>query len=360
MTIGRILRDGSHRGVESLVGSAAKSIGVERSFSDDTLSYFVERLAPAGLRDALVQLLRRAKRNKAFARTRLIGLALDGSAAGSCGKQGCELCVPIKDSRGTLHGYHHRFSMISVVGTELSLPFDVEPYGPGDSEYAASQRLLKRALGALGPRFADYVVADGQYATAPFLHTASKLGLRVVARLKENLPTLLEQAKRRFEGQLPSKVFRHNGDRIEIWDADDFDPWETLEWQTVRVIRYRQHKPQGKLVEAYWLTNFARAEASSNELFMCAKNRWAIENQGFNDGKNRFGMDHIHHHETNSIVVGWLTSLLAIVIERLYRCRYLRRGSRPILSAIELLRTLRLALGAPLLAPLALSPPDSS
>jgi len=38
--------------------------------------------------------------------------------------------------------------MISVVGTGLSLPFDGEPYGPGDSEYAAGQRLLRRVVGA--------------------------------------------------------------------------------------------------------------------------------------------------------------------------------------------------------------------
>src|SRR2546422_3545201 len=53
-------------------------------------------------------------------------------------------------------------------------PFDVEPYGPGDSEYAAGQRLLRRAMELLGVRFAAYVVVDGEFATAPFLHTDRK------------------------------------------------------------------------------------------------------------------------------------------------------------------------------------------
>lgn len=346
LVVGVVLRDGSHRGVESLIGSASSGLGVKQSFCDDTLAYFVERLSLSRLREALASLVRRAKRNKVFASTRLIGFAIDGSEGGKSSESQCELCVPIRDSKKTIHGHRHQFSMISVVGAEPSLPFDVEPYGPGDSEYSASQRLLKRAIANLGSRFADYVAADGEYATAPFLHAASKLGLRVVARLKENVPTLLEQAKKRFENQRPTRVFRHNRDRVEIWDADDFDPWETLQWTTVRVFRYRQHKPDGTVFEAYWLTNFTRAEASSEELFKCAKNRWEIENQGFNDGKNRYGMEHIRHHEKNSVLVGWLISALAIVIERLYRCRHLRRGSRPIVSAIELLRTLRLALGA--------------
>jgi hypothetical protein len=59
-----------------------------------------------------------------------------------------------------------------VVGAGLSLPFDVEPYGPKDSEYAAGQRLLRSAVSALGPRFADYLVVDAEYATSPFLHAA--------------------------------------------------------------------------------------------------------------------------------------------------------------------------------------------
>ena len=84
--------------------------------------------------------------------------------------------------------------MVSVVGTGLSLPCDGEPYGPGDSEYAAGQRLLRRVIGSVGKRLAQYVVVDGEFATAPFLHTAGELGLRVVARLKDNLPELLAAA----------------------------------------------------------------------------------------------------------------------------------------------------------------------
>ena len=38
-------------------------------------------------------------------------------------------------------GYNHQMVMISVVGTGITLPFDVEPYKPGDSEYGAGKRL---------------------------------------------------------------------------------------------------------------------------------------------------------------------------------------------------------------------------
>jgi hypothetical protein len=152
--------------------------------------------------------------------------------------------------------------LASVVGGDLILPVDVEPYGPGDSEYRAGQRLLARVRQNLGARFIHYVVVDGEFATAPFLHAAGKAGWPVVARLKENLPELLRAAEKRFRSRPPTLEFRDGTDRVEIWDADDFDPWESLQWETVRVLRYRQHKPDGDVVEAYWLTNLSSRRIS--------------------------------------------------------------------------------------------------
>jgi len=48
-----------------------------------------------------------------------------------------------------------------------------------------------------------------------------------------------------------------------------------------------------------------------------------VENQGFNDAKNRYGFEHITHHDANSMLVCWLLLLLALTIERLCRLRYL-------------------------------------
>jgi hypothetical protein len=238
--------------------------------------------------------------------------------------------------------------MLSVVGTGLSLPMDVEPYGPEDSEYAAGQRLLQRVIPDLGVRFADYLVVDSGFATAPFLHTADDLGLPVVARLKGNLPELYHAAQQHFSKQPAQLSFSSGKDRIEVWDADDFDPWESLCWPTVRVLYYRQHKPDGKVIEAYWLTNFSPQQVSTRSLFRMAKSRWEIENQGFNEAKNQHGLEHIPHHHENSLLLEWLLNALALTIERLYRVRYLHRGSHRRLSAVELCRLLWLNLARPL------------
>ena len=85
----------------------------------------------------------------------------------------------------------------------------------------------------------------------------------------------------------------------------------------------------------------------SRTIFRMAKSRWEIENQGFNDAKNRYGFEHICHHERHSLLLVWLLTCLALTIERLYRIRYLHRGPHPILQAITLWQLLWLSLSRP-------------
>jgi len=347
LLLGHLLRQFSFHSLEALVRSCARrALGLATSFSEDALAHFTERLDADATRRAAVGVLRRAKRNKAFQGSAFIGLALDGTSSGRSSRPHCAWCRASRNKQNQILGYHHRLAMISVVGTGLSLPFDVETYGPGASEYAAGQRLLRRAVANLGPRFADYVVVDGEFATAPFLHTTEELHLKVVARLKDNLPELRAAAQKRFDSQPPTLCFQEGQDQVQLWDAADFDPWGSLRWTSVRVLRYRQIKPNGEVIEAYWLTNFSAGRVGSRTLYRMAKSRWEIENQGFNEAKNQHGMEHICHHQTNSLLVQWLMLALALIIERLYRLRYLHRGTHRVRTAIELVRQLWLSLSA--------------
>jgi hypothetical protein len=345
---GQWLRQTSFLAIEQLVSDTGpRKLGLQAGFGDDALGYFTERLDPARTRQALVDVLHRAKRNKAFENSRYIGLAVDGTTVGRCRQSGCDWCRPYRNAEKQIVGYRHHLAMISVVGTGLSLPFDAEPYGPKDSEYAAGQRLLRRAVSATGPRFADYLVVDAEYATSTFLHTATDVGLPVIARLKDNLPELAAAVKRCFDGCEPQQVLQDGKDRVEFWDEEHFLPWETLHWERVRVLRYRQHQADGSVIEAEWLTNLSQRKVPSWSLYRMARSRWEIENQGFNEAKSRHGLEHICHHHGNSLLITWLLACLALTIERLYRLRYLHRGSHPWRSSAELVLALWINLFRP-------------
>lgn len=345
--VAQLLREHSFHGIEALVSSdARRNLLIGCRFGDDALGYFNSRLDPTPLRQALAATANRAKRNKAFARAESgIGLAIDGTGGGRRKAAGCELCHPSTDSAGNPNGHNHKLCMVSVVGVGMTLPLDVEPYGPGDSEYAAGGRLLERVVRHLGKRFADHVVVDAGFATAPFLHIAGEHNLRVVARLKGNLPELFNAARGKFESEAPHQTLDIDGERVEIWDCGDFDPWDTLTWRTVRVLRYRQHTRGGPIVDAYWLTDYPQHLASSAKIYKIAKSRWEIENQGFNEAKTYHGFEHITHHDARGLLISWLIICFALTIERLFRLRYLRRGTHRALTAIELVRMLWLQLG---------------
>jgi len=80
---------------------------------------------------------------------------------------------------------------------------------------------------------------------------------------------------------------------MEVPDADDFDPWESLDLATLRALRYRQHRPDGTVVAADWLTAFPSRQVSAWSSYLLAKRQWEVENQRVKDGKTRYGLEQI-------------------------------------------------------------------
>jgi len=112
-----------------------------------------------------------------------------------------------------------------------------------------------------------------------------------------------------------------------------------------RRILASHYRPKLDAVGPSWLTDIPTSKLSSKSLFRLGQGRWGIENQGFNDGKNRYGLEHITHHHANSLLVQWLLICLALTCERLFRLRYLRRGRHPPMSPADLLLLLWIGLG---------------
>lgn len=84
-----------------------------------------------------------------------------------------------------------------------------------------------------------------------FVYLTGDMGLSVVIRLKDNIPSLYAAAQKRFANQPPAQVVQRGCDTVELWDAEDFDPWKALRWPSVRILVCRQHKADGSKCEAY-------------------------------------------------------------------------------------------------------------
>ncbi len=94
-------------------------------------------------------------------------------------------------------------------------------------------------------------------------------------------------------------------------------------------------------------------QAGSLSVYHMAKSRWELENQGFHDAKNRYGMEHICHHQANSVLVSRLITLLAWSSSASTASALRTASWHPVRSAEHLCRLLRLSLSRP-------SAPDSS
>jgi len=126
--IGQILRESSFHALETLVGSAQRrNLGVSRSFGDDALGYFTERLDPTPTRRAAVQVVRLAKRNKAFQNCHFLGLALDGTTVGRCSQHQCSLCRPWRNAAKQIVGYRHHLVMLSICTNANRSRFNLTP-----------------------------------------------------------------------------------------------------------------------------------------------------------------------------------------------------------------------------------------
>jgi len=122
-----VLRRAAFAGIEALVHSPARRArDVSRRFGDDTLGSFPARLDPDVTRRVAVRAVRQAKPHKAFDDSRFIGLVLDGTAVARSHEKVCDLCRPHRNNQREILGYHHKLVRVSVAGTGMTLPLDVE------------------------------------------------------------------------------------------------------------------------------------------------------------------------------------------------------------------------------------------
>jgi len=96
----------------------------------------------------------------------------------------------------------------------------------------------------------------------------------------------------------------------------------------------------GTVVEAYWLTDFPSSQVGPRSLFAMAKSRWEIEKPRFQRSQKPSWPRTYLSSPCQQSADHLAAACLALTIERLYRLRYLHRGSHPWRSSAELVLAL--------------------
>jgi hypothetical protein len=331
--------------------------------SIDTIGRVYALADSDGLRQMLLQVHRRLKRNKALADgDDLKVVAVDGHELFNSRKRCCAECqqrtVKVKDEE--VIEYYHQGVVCHLIEHDLAVPLDVELLRPGEGEETAAKRLLERVFANYG-RFFDVVCGDALYFDAPFINFCLDHNKHVLVVIKGEHRLLLQDARGLF-AQQPGQVWRDGRRTVRYWDAEGFRTAEGVE-RPLRVVHTqetvrRRERVAGQWREKeeesswYWATTLTGRQLSTRRVWQAGHGRWDVENDCFNTLSTHWGLDHCYKHAPGAIVNFVLTLFLAYV---LLQCFWRRNVKAPLRQKIGTLlglaEELRLGLGREVRAP---------
>ena len=315
--------------------------------SADTLGRVFARMDTESLRRVLSSLNHKLKRNKSLkSHEKLFFAAVDGHELFNSKSRCCESCLTRKlttnDREATEH--YHRITVCHLVGAGLALPLDAEPILPGEDEKASARRLLERVFKNYA-RFFDVVIGDALYLDRSFVSFVKSHNKHLVSVLKNNNPSLLEDAQGLFNA-IPPKINRKDSsEEVVIWDEENFQTREGC--LPLRIIyskekEFKTRQIAGKRIQVteehhrWWATTLPQAVLGSESLRWIARRRWEIENNLFGVLSTHWSMDHCFKHHPTAILNFILTLFAAFILVQSFYQRNLKTPFRNKLTLITL------------------------
>ena len=340
--------------------------------SIDTLGRVYDLANSDGLRQILVAVHQRLKRNKALADgDDLKIVAVDGHEFFKSRKRCCAQCqqriIKVKDEE--VVEYYHQGVICHLIEHRLSIPLDAELLHPGEGEETAAKRLLERVFRNY-PRYFDVVGGDALYFDAPFINFCLDHGKHALVVVKGDQRLLLQDAQGVF-AQQAAQTWQDRPRTVHSWDAEGFTTAEGVRQplrvvHTVETVRRReriagQWQEKEETSSWYWATTLSQRQLSPRRIWQAGHRRWDVENDCFNTLSRSWGLDHCFKHGPAAIVNFVLTLFLVYVLLQCFWQRNIKTPLRVLIGTLlglaeELRRSLGPGTGAPWYALLAQPP----
>lgn len=287
----------------------------------DTINNVFEKLDIDELRKIQKYMVTTLIRSKMFDKYRYKGkyfqLVIDGTGIMSFKERHCKHCLKKTYNKGTEEEktiyYHYVLEAKLVVGDiviSLDSEFvenEKEDVKKQDCEIKAFYRMAKRIKKEY-PKLPIIISGDALYACEPVIRTCRENKWEYIFRLKEERLKLLGEEVKCLE-------------RAE--EQEKIKYWNNLKYGEVRiekeanVIKYYEEKKE-KITEFMWITSFNITENNKKELVYYGRQRWKIENEGFNMQKNgTFDIEHIYSMNYNAMKAHYFFIQFAHTIRQL-------------------------------------------
>ena len=297
--------------------------GTEEIPHGDTLNYGFKGVNPEHVQAVVIKLVKKLIRKKVLAPWRLFGIyyliTFDGTGMLTFSERHCKHCLTQKLNNGTTRYYHPvlEAKLVTANGFAISLVTEFienENMYPDkqDCELKAFYRLVKK-LNKYFPKLPMCLLLDGLFAGGPTFSICKKYDWKYLITLKdadlssvngefENLMSISPDNHQHVViggAKRVSQAYRWmNG--IDYVDSQDekhllsvLECVETYREAPRKLFKSTKHK---------WLTNFFLTAGNVTTLANDAgRQRWKIENEGFNIQKNGgFKLEHPYSQDENA------------------------------------------------------------
>lgn len=288
----------------------------------DTINNVFEKLEIEELRQIQKYMVNRLIRSKMFDKYRFkdkyFQIVVDGTGIMSFKERHCKHCLKKVYNKGEENEYslyyHYVLEAKLVVG-DIVISIDSEfvenedeNVEKQDCEIRAFYRMAKR-IKKEHPKLPVIISADALYCVEPVVSICKKNKWEYIIRLKEDRLKLLGEEIKGLEKA------EENDSNIKYWNGIKYGEVE-FEKQA-NVIKYYEKKEE-KGIEFMWITSFEITERNKEELVHFGRQRWKIENEGFNNQKNgTFDIEHIYSMDYNAMKAHYFFIQFAHTIRQL-------------------------------------------
>jgi hypothetical protein len=309
--------------------------------SVDVIGDVYSGLSIDGLRNILININRRAWRNKAIhlrkGQSHRV-VAFDGHELFSSRARCCDQClvreITVKGEK--VREYYHRVVVAQWVGCTPPGLLDIEMVKPKEGEVTAAKRLLDRVIDNYG-RLIDVISADALYLEAPFIQAVTARGKHFIVVMKQEERLLYKDADQ-LRSLIKPKIIVDGNRTTRLWDIPNLTSFTTLGF-AVRVLWAEETTIRTKIIGGkkeqvteqkrwIWVTDLDQT-VPATRIQQWGHDRWDLENRGFNELVTHWHMNHCFVHNPNAIEAFLLTLALAFLTTYLFFERNLKPQARP-------------------------------
>ena len=256
--------------------------------------------------------------NKYRFRNKYFQIVVDGTRIMSFKERHCKHCLKNVYNKGEENEYsiyyHYVLEAKLVVG-DIVISIDSEfvenedeNVEKQDCEIRAFYRMVER-IKKEHPKLPIIISGDALYACEPVIRECKEKGWQYILRLKEERLKLLGEEIKCIEKA------EERDTNIKYWNGLKYG--EVRIEKEANVLKYYDKKEE-KTTEFIWITSFKITEKNKEELVYFGRQRWKIENEGFNMQKNgTFDIEHIYSMNYNAMKAHYFFIQFAHTIRQL-------------------------------------------